>query len=104
MCGNFRPAHHRPSGWPGGSRRIQDTHTAARSPRLTVAPVNGGLGRGWNPPALGGPLSLGPRAGLPPPSGTNTADGFVKSFLVAKYGTTCSKGNINYRMQNSLTG
>lgn len=38
------------------------------------------------------------------PSGTNTADSFVKSFLVAKYGTMCSKGNINYSMQNILTG
>ena len=26
----------------------------------------------------------------------------MKSFLVAKYGTMCSKGNINYSMQNSL--
>jgi len=28
----------------------------------------------------------------------------VKNFLVAKYGTMCSKGNINYSMQNTLTG
>lgn len=36
-------------------------------------------------------------------SGTNTADSFVESFLVAKYGTMCSKHNINYSVQDTLT-
>lgn len=80
------------------TRTFQGTHRpASQSPLRLRGPPNCTEAP---PPA---PLmeSASPlRASASFPTWTDTADRFVKSFLVAKHGTMCSEDNINYSTQN----